>query len=140
MQANDLDEFKTATQLFYSNEEVAAYSYKSLLQLEQPIAKINAKHSSSQAAKIQPQDMNGLEPSLLMSKGAFAMLTMNMWPAVGLCNGSIGKIVDIIYHPSHQPPDLPIAVTVQLDDYIGLSISNEIPSLVPIVLVTVSVP
>ena len=84
--------------------------------------------------------MNGLEPSLLMSKGAFAMLTMNIWPAVGLCNGSMGKIVDVIYHPSHQPPGLPIAVTVQFDDYIGPSISNEILSLVPIVPVTVSVP
>ena len=67
--------------------------------------------------------MNGLEPSLLMSKGAFAKLTMNIWPAVGLCKGSIGKIVDITYHLSHQPPDLPIAVTVQFDDYIGPSIS-----------------
>ena len=55
------------------------------------------------------------------------------------CNGSTGKIVDIIYHPSHQPPDLPIAVIVQFDDYIGPSICNETPSLVPIVPVTVSV-
>ncbi|XP_068712881.1 ATP-dependent DNA helicase PIF6-like [Montipora foliosa] len=81
--------------------------------------------------------MNGLKPSLLLSKGAFVMLTMNIWPAVGLCNGSTGKIVDIIYHPSHQPPDLPIAVTVQFHDCIGPSISNEI---LPIVPVTVSVP
>lgn len=140
LKANNLDEFKTATQLFYSNEKVATYNYKSLLQLKQPIAKINAKHSSSQAAKIQPQDMNGLQPSLLLSKGAFVMLTINIWPAVGLCNGSTGKIVDIIYHPSHQLPDLPIAVTVQFDDYNGPSLSHEIPSLVPIVPVTVSVP
>ena len=103
-----------------------------ILQLKQP-------HSSSQVAKIHPQDMNGLEPSLLLSKGAFVMLTMNIWPAVGLCNGSTGKIVDIIYHPSHQPPDLPIAVIVQFDDYIGPSISNETPLFVPIVPVTVSV-
>ena len=104
--------------------------------------------------------MNGLEPSLLLSKGAFVMLTMNTWTAVGLCNGSTGKIgdiewymkcfiywtadfdfdLDVIYYPLHQPPDLPIAVTVRFDNYIGPSISTEIPSLVLIVSVTVSAP
>jgi len=77
-QANNIDQFKTATRLFYTNEEVANFNYNSLLQLKQPIAKIDAKHSSSQAAKISPQDMYGLEPTLLISKNALVMLTMNL--------------------------------------------------------------
>ena len=48
--------------------------------------------------------------------------------------------LDVIYHPLHQPPHLSIAVTVRFDNYIGPSISNEIPSLVLIVPVTVSAP
>ena len=58
-QANNIDQFKTVTRLFYTNEEVASFNYNSLLQLKQPIAKIDAKHSSSQSAKISPQDMYG---------------------------------------------------------------------------------
>ena len=127
LHANNIEQFKTATRLFYTNEQVANYNYDSLLQLKQPIAKIDAKHSSSEAAKISPQDMYGLEPSLLISKGALVMLTMNLWPSVGLCNGSAGTVVDIIYKTSHQPPDLPIAVIIKFDDYIGPSISNKIP-------------
>ena len=60
-----------------------------------------------------------------------------MWPSVGLCNGSAGKVIDIIYGPHFQPPDLSIAVIVKFLNYISPSISN-IPSLVPIVPVTVS--
>ena len=106
-EANNIDQFKTATRLFYTNEEVASFNYNSLLQLKQPIAKIEAKHSSSQAAKISPQDMYGLEPTLLISKNALVMLTMNLWPSVGLCNGATGTVVDIIY----------VAVIVNFDNY-----------------------
>ena len=55
------------------------------------------------------------------------------------CNGANGTIIDIIYENNHQPPDLPIAVIVQFDDYIGPSITNILPSCVPICPVTVSV-
>ena len=41
--------------------------------------------------------MYGLEPTLLISKNALVMLTMNLWPSVGLCNGATGTVVDIIY-------------------------------------------
>ena len=81
--------------------------------------------------------MYGLEPTLLISKNALVMLAMNLWPSVGLCNGATGT-VDIIYTTPHNPPDLPVAVIVNFDYYIGPSISPEIPSLVAIAPVTVS--
>ena len=95
-------------------------------------SKIKAKRSSSQAAKISPQEMYGLEPTLLILKGALVMLTMNLWPSVGLCNGSTGTIVVILFSTPHKPPDLPIVVIVKFDNYIGPSISEKIPSLVAI--------
>ena len=66
------------------------------------------------------------------------MLTMNLWPAVGLCNGSTGTVMDIIYTTPHKPPDLPVAVIVKFDNYIGPSLSEKVPSLVAIAPVTVS--
>ena len=61
------------------------------------------------------------------------MLTMNIWPCVGLCNGATGTVIDFIYHNNHQPPDLPMAVIVQFKDYLrGPSISDTLQSCVPI--------
>ena len=68
--------------------------------------------------------MCGLEPTLLIAKGALVMLTVNLWASVGLCNGSVGTVVDIVYQTNHQPPDLPIAVIVKFDHYIGPFLSN----------------
>lgn len=137
-QASNIDQFYTATRLFYTNEEVATFNYSSLSQLKQPIAKIEAKHSSSKAAKISPQEMYGLEPTLLILKDALVMLTMNLWPSVGLCKGSTGTVMDIIFIAPHKPPELPVAVIVKFDNYIGPSLSEKIPFLVAIAPVTVS--
>ena len=88
--------------------------------------------------KISAQDLYGLEPSLLLAEGAVVMLTMNLWPVVGLCNGSTGTVVDIVYARDSQPPDLPIAVIVQFDNYSGPSFSH-VPNCVPIPPVTATV-
>ena len=82
--------------------------------------------------------MFGLHPHILISKGAKVMLTMNLWPSVGLCNGSTGTIIDIIYVENHAPPDLPIAVLVKFDYYSGPSFAN-MPSCVPVPLMTATV-
>ena len=66
------------------------------------------------------------------------MLTMNLWPSVGLCNGATGTVVDIIYATDHQLPLLPIAVTVRFDSYLGPSIAN-MPHCVPIPPVSATV-
>ncbi|CAB3990332.1 ATP-dependent DNA helicase PIF1-like [Paramuricea clavata] len=63
---------------------------------------------------------------------------MNLWPSAGLCNGSTGTVIDIIYAPNHTPPSLPIAVIVRFDDYIGPSFFNR-ESFVPITPVTAAI-
>ena len=99
---------------------MATYNYEQLIKPKQPIAQINASHSSLVAKKISCDEMSGLHPTIYLAKGAKVMLTMNLWANVGLCNGATGKVIDIIYENGHNPPDLPIAVVVQYDDYTGL--------------------
>ena len=124
--------------MYYSNEEVAKYNYDHLLKLHAPIAEVHARHSSQDAKHVSAQDMLGLHPVVLIYRGARVMLTMNLWSMVGLCNGSTGTVVDIIFAESHNPPDLPIAVLVKFDNYCGPSFSN-MPFCVPIPPVTATV-
>lgn len=63
------------------------------------------------------------------------MLTMNLWPSTGLCNGSTGTVVNIIYETNRQPPLLSIAVVVKFDKYSGPSMTN-MPHCVPIPPIT----
>ena len=128
----NITEFKDAIRLYYSNDDVANYNFRKLSELQQPIARINAIHSSPAAKKISPEDMSGLEPVIFLAKGAHIMLTMNLWTDVGLCNGATGVVLDFIYADNQQPPDLPIAVIVQFHDYTGPSVSINNPGCVPI--------
>ncbi|XP_068744365.1 ATP-dependent DNA helicase PIF1-like [Montipora capricornis] len=131
-QVKNITEFKDAITLYYSNDDVANYNFQKLSELQQPIARINAIHSSPAAKKISPEDMSGLEPVIFLAKGARIMLTMNLWTDVGLCNGATGVVLDFIYADNQQPPDLPIAVIVQFHDYTGPSVSINNPGCVPI--------
>ena len=38
-----------------------------------------------------------LVPTLHLATNASVMLTLNLWPGVGLCNRVTGKVIDIIY-------------------------------------------
>lgn len=76
----NITDFKGAIRLYYSNDNVANYNFQKLSELQQPIARINAIHSSPAAKKISPEDMSGLEPVIFLAKGAHIMLTMNLRP------------------------------------------------------------
>lgn len=134
----NLTKFQNATRLYFSNEEVANYNFEKLSALYNPIARVNARHSSDLAKKASPDEMAGLEPCVFLTKGAQVMLTMNLWTDVGLCNGATGTVIDFIYADNHQPPDLPQAVIVKFDNYKGPSISKSISSCVPICPITVT--
>ena len=50
----DIAYFKDARRLYYSNDEEANYNFEKLSALNQPIATINAIHSSDKAKKSTP--------------------------------------------------------------------------------------
>ena len=129
--------FEDATRLFYSNEQVANYNHVQLTKLANPIAHVNARHSSPTAKKLPPDELSGLEPVVFLAKGARVMLTINLWSDVGLCNGATGTVVHIIYQNNQQPPDSPIAVILKFDSYRGPAFVENQPMYVPISPITV---
>ena len=78
--------------------------------------------------------MSGLEPVVFLAKGARVMLTMNLWSSIG----ATGTVVDIIYQNNHQPPDLPIAVIVEFENYRGPVFNENKPLCIPIYPITVT--
>ena len=48
------------------------------------------------------------------------MLTCNLWVQSGLVNGALGEVIQIVYRPRSNPPQLPAYVVVEFDNYIGL--------------------
>ena len=53
-----------------------------------------------------------------------------------LVNGSLGKVVEIIYGPNYKPPRLPIFVTLCFDNYCRSSWDEHDPKTIPIVPIT----
>ena len=47
------------------------------------------------------------------------MLTANLWVQARLVNGSLGKVIDIVYKSNEQPPSLPSFVVVEFLYYKG---------------------
>ena len=90
----------------------------------QPLATVKAVHSGTNAAKASTEDARELEPILCLAHEARVMLTSNLWVDMVLVDGAMGPVIAICYHSGQQPPDLPIAVTVQFDSYSGPKLSD----------------
>jgi ATP-dependent exoDNAse (exonuclease V) alpha subunit len=119
--------------LYATNRETAEYNIEQLKKLNEPIVRIDAKHTGgSMAKKAKANNAEGLHSFLFLAKGARIMLRKNLWTKAGLVNGAMGSIIDIIYHPDSTPGELPLAVLVQFDKYTGPSWSNELDRVVPI--------
>lgn len=71
------------------------------------------------------KEAEGLEPTVLLSRGARFLVISNLWTLAGLANGSAGKNVDILYDAGTNPPtDMPLAVMVKFDYYIGSTVDE----------------
>ena len=72
----------------------------------------------------------------LLSIGQQVMLTTNLWVQAGLVNGSLGKVIHIVYNSNEQPPTLPSFVVVEFLHYKGPLWDASNPTYVPISVIT----
>ena len=125
-------EFSDAIRLFYDKESVAHYNMTKLQSLSEPVARINTIHSCVISATAKPDDAGGLHPVVFLAVGARVIRTSNLWQEVGLCNGAAGTVHQILYHEGHRPPDLPISVIVDFDEYNGPTFIPDHPKCIPV--------
>lgn len=99
------------------------------------VAKIQARHTGvSRGTTVGSDRAGGLGAMLYIKVGARVMLKVNMIVALGLVNGALGTVVDIVYDRDRRPPDLPQCVLVQFDHLTGENISlvEDMDGVIPI--------
>ena len=132
----DIDDFQDCPRLYFSNEDVARFNFIKLSEFNEPFALIKAVHSTQHAKTLNADDLSGLQPLIFLARKAHVVLTCNLWSAVCLVNGACGKVIDLVYKLGQSPPELPVAIIVQFEHYIGPSISDSVPCCVPICPIT----
>ena len=130
-QAQDLSVFSSALHLYPTVEAVVEYNVSQLQASGKPIATIKAVHTGPNASKAQADDAKGLEAVTCLAHSARVMLISNLWVDKGLVNGAMGTIEAICYR-SGGPPDLPVAVMVRFDHYIGPTLHDGTVPIPPI--------
>jgi len=109
-----------AIHLYPTNKDVRKRNHECLQILGKSIALVEAEHSSPMAKKFSPNQANNLETRAYFAIGAKVLLTSNIQQSIGLCNGAVGTIKDMIWYDGRQPPTVPDAIIVDFgDDYTG---------------------
>jgi len=127
--------FKKSTHLFYEREKTANHNLKCLYDLDEPVCRIDARHTGAGAKSAKPDIAGQLPPVLLLAEGSKVMLLWNIWSEAGLHNGLLGEVVDIVYKKGTKPPQLPLFVLVKVSKkhYFGPRLSEDLDAcIIPI--------
>ncbi|XP_057815498.2 uncharacterized protein LOC131029117 [Cryptomeria japonica] len=127
-------DFNSSIHLFATNESARLHNRKMLKELNLPVALSLAKIAKQTNTEYDTNEQLPLE--VLLSIDQQVMLIANLWIKVGLVNGAIGLIKQIVYENNTKPPDLPKYVVVQFNDYNGPPWDIAHPKDIPILPIT----
>ncbi len=132
---------KDALFLFANVEPKNLYNNHALKEMntkENPVAVVRAetkRYKDNMRARNMGHYDNERTPAMInIACNCQVQLTgTNLCPKWGLYHGARGKVLDIVYNPSHSPPeDLPLYVLVDFPQYCGPAFIEEHPTVVPI--------
>ncbi|KAK3917000.1 ATP-dependent DNA helicase [Frankliniella fusca] len=115
----DCESFSDSLKICSVNEDVKEFNNEHLRHITTPVIRINAKNNSNVVFKSCDTYANGLVNVLYLAINARVMLRKNINVNIGLVNGALGYITDILYDKSEEPPSLPRFVVVKFDNVTG---------------------
>ncbi|CAG8693793.1 19015_t:CDS:2 [Cetraspora pellucida] len=116
----DIEQFSNITCILPLKSEVNEININKLRLLNNPITRIHAVHTGGiEAFKADLDVAKGLKSQILLARGARVMLRANLCVELGLVNGAIGTVHNILFEKDQGLPSLPVAVFVEFDDYNG---------------------
>ncbi|XP_054264681.1 uncharacterized protein LOC128999172 [Macrosteles quadrilineatus] len=121
--------FTSAIRIKARKDAVHQYNQLMLRSSNKPVALIKAKHNNLTACGASEDEAQGLQATLQLSQGCRVILRQNIWTSQGLCNGSLGNVVDIVYGPNRSMDDFPICILVHFDGYEGPTFNGSLPIL-----------
>lgn len=90
------------------------------------VAQIFADHNCQEAEGGTADQAGGLSPVLYLGSSCKIMLRAYLWTEMGLVNGAVGTIVDLLYEENAKPPnDKPAVLICTFDDYKGPYLGND---------------
>ena len=100
--------------------DMVPFNEAGLLRCNNPILVMEAVHNCSKAAKGTDTDAEGLSKVVPIARGSKVVLIDNLWPEMGLFNGSQGQVTYILFAENKGPVDgLPAFIVVTFPEYTG---------------------
>lgn len=130
----EMKTFSNAVHICATREVVKKRHHQYLDDMKYPVAKITSVNHPNIATSDSEAKSQGLEAHLMLSVGCKVMLRRNLWVKGGLVNGSVGTIRALIYEDGVTPPQLPLYILVEFDDYTGPGVKNNLFPVIPITI------
>ena len=113
--------FDNALRLYFTKDEVYTRNIRCLTARNLPVKVLTAINQGLGAEKASDDDAENLSNVIHLCIGARVMLTANLWTEIGLVNGSIGTVIDLVWGLEMDPfSSLPLAILIAFDSYSGL--------------------